>query len=51
VVVPDMPGYGYSDRPTGAPLGSIAVAGLWAELMSGLGYARSVRRVEMSAAK
>src|SRR5689334_7320678 len=40
VVVPDMPGYGYSDRPTGAPLDSIAVAGLWAELMSDLGYAR-----------
>ncbi|MFD3920981.1 epoxide hydrolase family protein [Streptomyces sp. NPDC058595] len=40
VVVPDMPGYGYSDRPTGAPLDSIAVAGLWAELMDLLGYAR-----------
>ena len=40
VVVPDMPGYGYSDRPTGAPLDSIAVAGLWAELMSVLGYER-----------
>jgi pimeloyl-ACP methyl ester carboxylesterase len=40
VVVPDMPGYGYSDRPTGAPLDSLAVAGLWAELMSNLGYAR-----------
>lgn len=40
VVVPDMPGYGYSDRPTGPPLNSIAVAGLWAELMSVLGYAR-----------
>jgi pimeloyl-ACP methyl ester carboxylesterase len=40
VVVPDMPGYGYSDRPTGAPLDSIAVAGLWAELMAALGYER-----------
>jgi len=40
VVVPDMPGYGYSDRPTGPPLDSIAVAGLWAELMSVLGYQR-----------
>jgi pimeloyl-ACP methyl ester carboxylesterase len=38
VVVPDMPGYGYSDRPVGAPLDSIAVAGLWAELMDVLGY-------------
>ena len=40
VVVPDMPGYGYSDRPTGSPLDSIAVAGLWAELMGVLGYTR-----------
>jgi pimeloyl-ACP methyl ester carboxylesterase len=40
VVVPDMPGYGYSDHPTGPPLDSIAVAGLWAELMGVLGYAR-----------
>jgi pimeloyl-ACP methyl ester carboxylesterase len=39
VVVPDMPGYGYSDRP-GTPLNSIAVAGLWAELMDVLGYPR-----------
>jgi hypothetical protein len=42
-VVPDMPGYGYSDRPTGQPLDSIAVAGLWAELMGVLGYAPSAR--------
>ena len=40
VVVPDMPGYGYSDRPSGPPLDAIAVAGLWAELMGVLGYAR-----------
>ncbi|MFC9843816.1 epoxide hydrolase family protein [Streptomyces sp. NPDC060223] len=40
VVVPDAPGYGYSDSPTGPPLDSIAVAGLWAELMGALGYAR-----------
>jgi pimeloyl-ACP methyl ester carboxylesterase len=40
VVVPDMPGYGYSDRPVGAPLDSIAVAALWADLMGSLGYRR-----------
>ncbi|MET8101340.1 epoxide hydrolase [Streptomyces sp. NPDC005236] len=40
VIVPDMPGYGHSDRPTGPPLDSIAVAGLWAELMEVLGYER-----------
>ncbi|MCD2195370.1 epoxide hydrolase [Actinomycetospora endophytica] len=39
VVVPDMPGFGYSDRP-GRPLDSIAVAALWAELMTILGYPR-----------
>ncbi|MEK8174108.1 alpha/beta fold hydrolase [Streptomyces sp. M19] len=40
VVVPDMPGYGYSDRPTGPPPDSIAVADLWAGLMATLGYER-----------
>jgi pimeloyl-ACP methyl ester carboxylesterase len=40
VVVPDMPGFGFSDRPAGAPLDSRAVAGLWAELMTALGYDR-----------
>ena len=40
VVVPDVPGYGYSDRPTSSLLDSIDVAGLWAELMGVLGYER-----------
>jgi pimeloyl-ACP methyl ester carboxylesterase len=40
VVVPDIPGYGYSDRPVGVSPDNIAVAGLWAELMSQLGYER-----------
>ncbi|SFJ32528.1 Pimeloyl-ACP methyl ester carboxylesterase [Amycolatopsis sacchari] len=39
VVVPDMPGFGYSDHPP-RPLDSIAVAGLWADLMTVLGYER-----------
>ncbi|SEE80456.1 epoxide hydrolase family protein [Jiangella alba] len=39
VVVPDVPGFGYSDRPP-VPLDSIAVAGLWARLMSTVGYDR-----------
>jgi pimeloyl-ACP methyl ester carboxylesterase len=38
VVVPDVPGYGYSDAPIGPPIDSIAVAGMWAELMTALGY-------------
>src|SRR6195952_4006079 len=42
VIVPDMPGFGYSDRPTGPALDSIAVAELWAELMTTLGYDRFV---------
>ena len=33
------PGYGYSDHPA-VPLDSIAVADLWAELMTALGYPR-----------
>lgn len=40
VVVPDMPGYGWSDAPRGAPLDTVAVSGLWAQLMSDLGYDR-----------
>ncbi|MEV4821467.1 epoxide hydrolase family protein [Micromonospora sp. NPDC049274] len=39
VVVPDMPGFGHSDPPAGGPLDSIAVADLWAELMTALGHA------------
>lgn len=39
VVVPDLPGYGYSDRP-GRPLDSVAVAGMWAKLMTAAGYER-----------
>ena len=39
VVVPDMPGFGYSDRPR-HPFTSIDVAARWAELMTVLGYER-----------
>ncbi|MFE5114023.1 epoxide hydrolase family protein [Streptomyces sp. NPDC056663] len=40
VVVPDMPGFGFSDRLTGAAPDVRAVAGMWAELMTALGYER-----------
>jgi pimeloyl-ACP methyl ester carboxylesterase len=40
VVVPDMPGYGYSGIPRGPVPDSVAVAGLWAGLMTALGYER-----------
>lgn len=39
VVVPDMPGFGYSDIPA-TPLSSVDVAALWADLMTTLGYER-----------
>jgi pimeloyl-ACP methyl ester carboxylesterase len=41
VVIPSLPGYGFSPRPAAA--GGVTyryVAGLWHELMRGLGYAR-----------
>jgi pimeloyl-ACP methyl ester carboxylesterase len=40
VVVPCLPGYGYSDRPRGPALDSRQVAGLWPDLMTALGYHR-----------
>ena len=40
VVVPCLPGYGYSDRPPGPALDSRQVAGLWPDLMTALGYDR-----------
>ncbi len=38
VVVPDVPGFGFSPRSSASALDSIAVAKLWAELMGLLGY-------------
>lgn len=40
LVIPDMPGFGFSDSPTGDTLNSREVAGMWAELMTTLGYER-----------
>lgn len=40
VVVPSLPGYGFSPAPTTAGQGSRAIAGLWHELMLELGYDR-----------
>ncbi|ANW62443.1 multidrug MFS transporter [Mycobacterium sp. djl-10] len=42
VVVPDMPGFGFSDRPPGPAPDSRAVAGMWAQLMTSLGYPKFV---------
>ncbi len=40
VVVPSVPGFGFSDRPTKRGMTRSRVATLWARLMDGLGYAR-----------
>jgi len=38
VVVPSLPGYAFSPAPSHKGVGPYEVAGLWAELMTGLGY-------------
>ncbi len=40
VVVPSIPGYGFSDRPTSPGMSNSAVADLWVVLMERLGYPR-----------
>ncbi|HEY3177100.1 MAG TPA: epoxide hydrolase [Candidatus Polarisedimenticolia bacterium] len=40
VVVPSLPGYGFSDRPRRPGMNAVAIAALWARLMEGLGYGR-----------
>ena len=42
VVVPSLPGYGFSDRPRERGANFRTVADLWAKLMPGLGYDRFV---------
>jgi len=40
LVVPSLPGFGFSDRPADRGMNAFRVAGLWAGLMSELGYSR-----------
>jgi pimeloyl-ACP methyl ester carboxylesterase len=40
VVIPSLPGYGFSDRPRRSGVTSRATAELWHELLRGLGYER-----------
>ncbi|MDV7133667.1 epoxide hydrolase family protein [Williamsia muralis] len=40
VVVPSLPGFGYSDRPTNTGWGTEKIAAAWVELMGRLGYGR-----------
>lgn len=42
VVIPSLPGYGFSSRPTAAGWGIERIAAAWAELMHRLGYDRFV---------
>jgi pimeloyl-ACP methyl ester carboxylesterase len=42
VVIPSMPGYGFSGRPTGTGWDPDHIARTWAELMKRLGYTRYV---------
>jgi pimeloyl-ACP methyl ester carboxylesterase len=42
VVIPSMPGYGFSSQPTEAGWDSARIGAAWAELMSRLGYSRYV---------
>lgn len=40
VVVPSLPGYGFSQAPISGGIGSYEIAGIWLKLMNGLGYDR-----------
>ena len=42
VVIPSLPGFGFSARPTGTGWGPDRIAQAWAELMNRLGYTRYV---------
>jgi len=42
VVIPSLPGYGFSGKPTGTGWGPEHIARAWAELMKRLGYTRYV---------
>jgi len=42
VVIPSLPGYGFSGKPTDATWNPLTIARAWAELMQRLGYTRYV---------
>ena len=42
IVIPSVPGFGFSARPTGTGWGPDRIAQVWAELMKRLGYTRYV---------
>ena len=40
LVIPSLPGYGFSGRPAAMGMNPLAIGRLWAKLMAGLGYER-----------
>ncbi len=42
VIVPSLPGYGFSERPSKEGMNICAIAKLWNKLMLGLGYSRFI---------
>src|SRR5256712_9783907 len=42
VIIPSLPGYGFSGKPTTAAWNPVSIARAWAELMRRLGYTRYV---------
>jgi pimeloyl-ACP methyl ester carboxylesterase len=40
IVVPSLPGYGFSDRPVRPGMNAFRIAEIWVELMSELGYSK-----------
>jgi pimeloyl-ACP methyl ester carboxylesterase len=42
VIVPSLPGYGFSDKPVERGMNAFKIAELWSQLMSGLGYPKFV---------
>ena len=40
LVIPSLPGYGFSGRPAAMGMSPLAIGTLWARLMAGLGYTR-----------
>lgn len=40
LVIPSLPGFGFSARPTAPGMSPVAIGGLFAKLMAGLGYTR-----------
>ncbi|HEY6344527.1 MAG TPA: epoxide hydrolase [Bryobacteraceae bacterium] len=40
IVIPSLPGFGFSSKPKGKPIGPVTIARLWRKLMTELGYER-----------